>query len=239
MNQLNATQIIINNFVLYGYAIIIFVLAVFSTVVFADAKVLHPGAEIYFKYCTLCHGQDGMGEGVLPLRIPDYPATSFFKNPKAQSVEEIADVVRYGREKDPKLSNYMPPWGDELIERDIFAVSEFVQLLRTDNKTAREQVLQLRNQAMLREVDGQKIFQDRCVLCHGRTGHGDGRMSRVIKDPPPFNLTESNMPKEYLELIISNGGAAVGRSPQMPPWKDQLSKPELDALIDYLMKLRH
>ncbi len=86
---------------------------------------------------------------------------------------------------------------------------------------------------------GSKIFISRCVLCHGETGKGDGKMSKIIIDPPPFDLTKSNAPYEYLRLIISNGGEQVGRSPQMPPWRDELSLAELDAVISYIQELRH
>ncbi|MFK7816907.1 MAG: cytochrome c [Gammaproteobacteria bacterium] len=86
---------------------------------------------------------------------------------------------------------------------------------------------------------GEKVYKARCALCHGESGQGDGRMSKVIKNPPPFDLTESVMPVEYLQLIVSNGGEPVGRSPQMPPWNDELTDTELESVVLYIHGLRN
>jgi cytochrome c oxidase cbb3-type subunit 3 len=85
---------------------------------------------------------------------------------------------------------------------------------------------------------GRETFAQRCALCHGVNGEGAGRMARVIKDPPPFDLTKSVMPEDYLRLIINKGGESIARSPQMPPWIDQLSQQEVTAVINYIIQLR-
>jgi cytochrome c oxidase cbb3-type subunit 3 len=64
-------------------------------------------------------------------------------------------------------------------------------------------------------------------------------MAKVLKDPPPFNLTQSVLPKEYLTLIITKGGAELKRSGKMPPWGDQLNALEIEAVADYIISLRH
>ncbi len=85
---------------------------------------------------------------------------------------------------------------------------------------------------------GAEMFQSYCALCHGPNGEGDGKMAKIIKNPPPFNLTKSVMPDPYLEVIISKGGEAMGRSPRMPIWGEQFSKPEIQSLILYIKNLR-
>jgi cytochrome c oxidase cbb3-type subunit 3 len=82
------------------------------------------------------------------------------------------------------------------------------------------------------------VYETRRVLCHGEKGLGDGRMSKVIKTPPPYNLTLSRLPKSYLMDIVSKGGAQMQRSPQMPPWGEQLSPSEINSVVDYIMQLR-
>ena len=64
-------------------------------------------------------------------------------------------------------------------------------------------------------------------------------MSKIIKNPPPYNLTLSALPDKYLKQIITQGGRAVGRSYQMPPWKDELSEEEVDSAIIYIKTLRN
>ena len=63
-------------------------------------------------------------------------------------------------------------------------------------------------------------------------------MSKLLKTPPPADLTASRMDRKNLEQIILLGGEGVGRSKHMPPWKDQLNKKEIARLIEYLISIR-
>ncbi|MCV6615128.1 MAG: cytochrome c, partial [Cellvibrionaceae bacterium] len=54
----------------------------------------------------------------------------------------------------------------------------------------------------------------------------------------PANLTLSKLSDAELAKIISGGGQAVGRSPQMPAWGGQLNKQQLQSLILYINSLR-
>lgn len=74
--------------------------------------------------------------------------------------------------------------------------------------------------------------------CHGIYGEGDGNMAKIIRNPPPYNLTKSTQTEAYLKEIISKGGEAVSRSPQMPPWGEELNDSEIQSLILYLLTLR-
>jgi mono/diheme cytochrome c family protein len=85
---------------------------------------------------------------------------------------------------------------------------------------------------------GSKVFSQRCVLCHGRTGKGDGRMARVIKAPPPADLTASRLPDDYLLDIIVRGSEALGRSKHMPPWGEALQKIEIDSVVIFVKSIR-
>lgn len=86
---------------------------------------------------------------------------------------------------------------------------------------------------------GKLLYIKRCSACHGITGQGDGRLAGVvIKDPAPFNLTKSIRDLSYLQLIIKQGGAAVNRSNSMPPWADEFSPQQVNAIAHYLLTLR-
>lgn len=84
---------------------------------------------------------------------------------------------------------------------------------------------------------GSIVYGNYCVLCHGAAGKGDGRAAR-LHNPKPFDLTKSQVPPEYLRLIITKGGEAVGRYKGMPPWGEQLTDEQLQDLINYLPTLR-
>jgi len=201
------------------------------------------GATVFQNRCSLCHGTDGLGEGVLSLSIKNYPNTNLLEPMHGQSASDVAKVIRYGggtktaKSKKP-VSNEMPPWGDELTLAQMESVTDFVLYLRTDTEKA---------MILLRKVSanlkpslriGRAIFMGRCSLCHGKLGIGDGKMSRIIKDPPPFNLTLSRSPDEYLSELIHKGGGEMGRSPRMPPFGGDLSESDIASVIMFIKTLR-
>lgn len=85
----------------------------------------------------------------------------------------------------------------------------------------------------LSEVRGSIVFQTYCVLCHGPYADGKGRAAKNY-NPPPGNLTKSIRSDAYKEEIIGKGGAAMKRSPFMPPWGQELSKEQIIDVIAYL-----
>lgn len=91
-------------------------------------------------------------------------------------------------------------------------------------------------------AEATKIFETRCVPCHGAQGHGDGPTSKGLT-PQPRNLSDAAWHKQvddaYIERVIQMGGAAVGKSPAMPPNPDLAGKPEvIKALRAKIRSLR-
>ncbi|MBI4815897.1 MAG: cytochrome c [Deltaproteobacteria bacterium] len=95
-------------------------------------------------------------------------------------------------------------------------------------------------------VDDQKaaveIFSTRCVPCHGPKGGGDGPASAgLTPKPASFSSPEwqAKVTDEHIEKIVVYGGAAVGKSPAMPPNPDLDMKPGVvKALRAYLRTLK-
>jgi mono/diheme cytochrome c family protein len=80
---------------------------------------------------------------------------------------------------------------------------------------------------------GEIVFQNYCALCHGVTGDGRGRAARIYT-PRPANLRESTKPDAYKELIVRQGGKALGRSSFMPPWNEELTDEQITDVVRYL-----
>ncbi len=202
---------------------------------------IETGIQIYNKRCVLCHGKNGMGQGFIPLTIKDYPSTNLMQGDTGTDINAIREAVVWGGTRGSKNS-YSPPWGKELSWTEVESVSMLIKQMREQKGTA--QLITTAAVAQNDEVPpsmlekGRRVYKSRCVLCHGEWGKGDGKMSKIIKDPPPFNLTLSGLPDEFLKQIIMQGGKAVGRSYQMPPWKDELSEEEIDSTIYYIKTLR-
>ena len=79
-------------------------------------------------------------------------------------------------------------------------------------------------------TQAKEVFQQRCVLCHGANGKGDG-VGAAALDPKPRNYTDKAWQKsvtdEQLKKTIIGGGAAVGKSAGMTPNPDLEAKPEV------------
>jgi len=86
-------------------------------------------------------------------------------------------------------------------------------------------------------IRGSIAYRTYCVLCHGASGKGDGRAAKMYT-PKPANLTVSPFPDAYKEMIIRGGGPAVGRSPFMPPWGDELTDEQIHDLVAFLREVR-
>ena len=93
------------------------------------------------------------------------------------------------------------------------------------------------------QSEARTIFQTRCSPCHGAEGKGDGATARGL-NPQPRNFQDpawqTKVSDTDIERIIELGGAAVGRSPLMPPNPDLTAKPEvIKALRAQIRGLRH
>jgi azurin len=74
------------------------------------------------------------------------------------------------------------------------------------------------------------LFTLRCSVCHGVSGQGDGPGAAAL-DPKPRAFSDALWQKaatdELIAKTIVEGGAAMSKSPGMPPNPDLASKPEV------------
>jgi mono/diheme cytochrome c family protein len=86
---------------------------------------------------------------------------------------------------------------------------------------------------------GREVFAAKCTPCHGLTGQGDGPAAASFQ-PKPRNLSDakyvSTLTDEHIFKTVSEGGAAVGKSPTMPSWKGVLSETDIWDVISYIRK---
>ena len=84
---------------------------------------------------------------------------------------------------------------------------------------------------------GQEIYATYCATCHGATGLGDGVAAAAL-DPKPRDLSSAAILEtytdEYLVNVITNGGAAVGKSPMMTAWGGIISPGDIDSVVAHI-----
>ena len=79
-------------------------------------------------------------------------------------------------------------------------------------------------------ADARHFYVQRCALCHGPTGKGDG-VAAVNLRPQPRSFGEAgwqNAAKDAdIAMVIVRGGTAIGRSMMMPASTDLAGRPEM------------
>ena len=83
--------------------------------------------------------------------------------------------------------------------------------------------------------DAKAIAQNRCAMCHGAAGKGDGPQAGTL-GTKPRDLSAKDWQKSVsdaqIRTAIVKGGAAVGKSVLMPANPDLEDKPQVvDALV--------
>ncbi len=91
------------------------------------------------------------------------------------------------------------------------------------------------------QKNGEKIYTEQCVLCHGPAGEGWDWEKKAAKPPVPVPDLLEVLPQrsdEYLQTVIKFGGRAVGLTDFMPALGFNLTEQEIQDLISYLRDLK-
>lgn len=180
-----------------------------------DATIHKPvvrGGIVFKSYCALCHGERADGDG---------RASGLYPNMKTRITpqsEKYYRTVILGGGTAGGMSEYMPPWRDELSKEQINDVLAYLKIVT--NPVTR----------------GEVVFKTNCILCHGIKGDGKGRAAKLY-NPPPADLTHSDKNTDYKVMIVTYGGGAMGRSEVMPVWGEQLSAQEISDVVAYINTL--
>ena len=214
-----------------------FSLNAFAVFDFMSSPSLEEGGKVYKDRCVLCHGQSGNGEGLLPVSLLYLDKPDLLNSKYSANEHSLRYIIIWGGMEN-KMNIFSPPWGKTLTWSEIESLIIFIKYLREENDKA----VKLLNNIIITNVRdikaGKTIYQNRCAICHGKSGDGNGRIAQAIKAPTPYNLTQSSLPDIQLKQIISKGGKAVSRSSGMPPWESELSTAEIESVIEYIKTFR-
>ncbi|NIN68592.1 MAG: c-type cytochrome, partial [Anaerolineae bacterium] len=89
------------------------------------------GEDKYNEYCAVCHGATGKGDGPVATNL-DPPPTDF-TDPEVmenKSYQDLFNAVRRGGGAIHR-SIYMPRWGEQLTDQDIWDMVEYLKRLRS------------------------------------------------------------------------------------------------------------
>jgi len=86
------------------------------------------------------------------------------------------------------------------------------------------------------ESQGKRLFYQQCVWCHAdATPAGPSNRSNLTPVPPLMNdgATLNAESDDYMQNIVTLGGAALGKSAMMPPYGRVLSTDEIRSVIAF------
>jgi mono/diheme cytochrome c family protein len=88
--------------------------------------------------------------------------------------------------------------------------------------------------------NGKALFTKHCASCHGAGGKGDAPAAAAL-NPKPKDLTNkaymAGLKDEYIFDLVKKGGAAVGKSPLIPPFGAQMKDQDIRDVIAFLRSL--
>ncbi|GAC15108.1 PQQ-dependent sugar dehydrogenase [Aliiglaciecola lipolytica] len=160
--------------------------------------------------------------------------------PQVDSVELIARANQYAQRG---ISSVIQLSTGEILITTLGAASEpsgeVLQLVHADQANVfREEVDNTPEGYDQAATAG--LFAVNCARCHGVKGDGKGPDSGLLGVKMP-DLTSPiyhhNTDSAAIKAIIVEGGAAVGKSPLMPPWGGFLKPKEIEHLVTYIESL--
>ncbi len=111
------------------------------------------GDELYIKYCSSCHGNDGKGGVGVPLALPAFI--------DSVSDEFLNKTIRYGRP-----GRIMPAFSD-FSDAQIDAITQHLRSW-SDKPAPVENTATITGDS----AHGKKLFAKSCAKCHGSEGEG-------------------------------------------------------------------
>ena len=85
---------------------------------------------------------------------------------------------------------------------------------------------------------GSELSRQYCVRCHDPESTRERVSNFDNLDPKPHTFTDgatlNKLSEADLAALITHGGPALGRSPEMPPYGDTLTKSDIQALVAYI-----
>ncbi len=213
------------------------------------------GKKVYTQRCRGCHGDRGDGKGPASPFLDPKPRDftkgifKFHSTPGQNSLPTDSDLfvtITHGL-----WGTAMPPWYS-ITERERLAVIQYLKTFsdRWEKEDVKESITIPPEITITKEGihAGAQLFQQHCLLCHGKEGKGDGPLAKQVNDVWGYPIQPANFTlpagepggvklghdSKHLFTTIMTG---VGGDP-MPAFQDQLISAEVWNLVHYVQSLR-
>ena len=173
------------------------------------------GEQLYKANCITCHGTTGLGDGPTAATLnPKPPAIG-----DAAFMHDVTPAMAFRKISIGVSGTAMPAFSSLTAEQRWNIVAYITSLRHSGAKAA----------------EGEGLYVQGCVSCHGVTGLGDGAAARSLSKLPPelgsFPWQVEKTDDQIAEAIV----AGLPGSP-MPP-SAQLTPAQVQAVVAYVRTL--
>jgi FTR1 family protein len=174
------------------------------------------GRAIYERSCASCHGAGGRGDGPASAGMsPPPPAIGTRDAMHDTSPALMYRIVSVGIAGTP-----MTGWAEQLTANERWNVVAYVNSMRTSPQQVAE---------------GEGLYTQRCVSCHGATGADDGPSASTLSKLPP-ELASFAWQAERSDADIASAIRMGTPGTAMPPARD-LTDADLATIVAYVRTL--
>lgn len=206
------------------------------------------GADSFDRYCAVCHGPGGRGDGPVASTLRTRPAdlTSLTqRNDGAFPRDRVRDLITgTGHALPAHGTTEMPVWGPifQAFESDARARVRIANLVNY--------VESIQAPSTGPKNLGSQLFQTYCASCHGTTARGNGPLAEQLRHMPPdltqfTNRNGGMFPSERVYRIIDGRDIPSHGDREMPVWGDVFKtmpggsaagavKARIEAIVRYL-----
>ncbi len=177
---------------------------------------LAQGRKLFEANCASCHGMLGRGDGPAAVNInPKPPALG-----DEQTMNAVTPAMMFRKISVGVTGTAMPAWSSKLTAEQRWDVVAYLESLR-------------RTPAQVAEGEG--LYTQNCLECHGAAGLSDGAIARSLSKLPPevgSFAWQAERSDSALAAMIANGTPGT----PMPPAR-QLSPDQVQSVVAYLRNL--
>jgi high-affinity iron transporter len=174
---------------------------------------LAEGQRLYEKSCASCHGMAGMGDGpAARVMNPKPPAVG-----AAAAMHDVSPATMYRIVSVGIGGTPMPGYAGEMTPEQRWNIVWYLMSLRGSPQQVAE---------------GEGLYTQRCMQCHGALGAGDGAFARALSRLPQeigSFAWQAARTDDQLSFVVRQGMPGTA----MPP-STELSPRQLQNVVAYL-----
>ena len=232
------------------------------------ASALEIGREYFGRYCAVCHGSDGRGQGDYAnvLKIPPPDLTTVAKrlgDGRQFPASELAAIVDGRKHVRAHGEPEMPVWGVRFEEKAAVeragetGIRAEVRFLVEFIRSLQEETTEPAAATHWISDAGRHVYYRHCATCHGYWGDGQGYLAPLLVSTPA-DLTQIAArrkgvfpAREIAQIIDGRQGLPGHGSREMPIWGQRLGhtltsapdsetavRGEILLLVEYLRALQ-